>query len=122
MCPGLLFSRVADSACPVCALSFSVTVSIMWVPPETDPQIGSHNIFSSQTRCVGSGIVFRLHTAELCADRRIMPPQFVPGSHRLLSLPVEVGSQDVFRLQVLESSFFFIMLPPLYISGFLSLF
>ena len=109
-----------DSACPVRMLPFPVTVSIIPGPPETDQQADNHNIFSSQQGYAGLGIMFRLHTAELCVYRRIMPLRSVPGSHRLLSLPVEVGSQDVLRLRVRESSFFFIILPPLCIfKGFI---
>ena len=95
-----------------CVLTFSVTAFIMWDPQETDQQIGSHNIFSSQTRCAGSGIMSLLHTAELFVYRRTKHLRSGPVLHRLLSVPAEVGSQDVPRLQVAESSFFFITLPP----------
>ena len=82
MRPGFLGVLVDDSVCSVCMLLCSVVVVIMLVPPETGQQIGSRNIVSSQTRCAGLGIRSRPHTAELCADRRIMPLRSGPVLHQ----------------------------------------
>lgn len=111
MYPGFFRVWSSSSACPVCTMPFSVTVSIMWFPPGTDRHTGIRNTFSSQIRRVGLEIFLLLHTVESCAYRRIAPRQSAPVLHRILSVPAEAGSQDVLPLSV-RKSFFFIMFPP----------
>lgn len=111
MYPGFFRVWSSSSACPVCTMPFSVTVSIMWFPPGTDRHTGIRNTFSSQIRRVGLEIFLLLHPVESCAYRRIAPRQSAPVLHRILSVPAEAGSQDVLPLSV-RKSFFFIMFPP----------
>lgn len=67
-------------------------------------------------------IVLRLHTSGLCECRRKDLRQFEIERHLPLPVPVEAGSRDDLRIPGPECSFFFIVLPPVNVNGFFTLF